>query len=148
MRDRTQARIEELAREDGCQQVDLERVEAGIELGLQTMAEMVAQQGDGSNAEQSEVPAAAAKCPAVGRVDAQSQESDQTIQESDQTIQESDQTIRESDHAAGESDQATGESHHNARGSDPEAPLNEVSAITELNAMRMLLTNHGESREN
>jgi len=32
--------------------------------------------------------------------------------------------------------------------SDPEAPLNEVSAITELNAMRMLLINQGESREN
>ncbi len=34
------------------------------------------------------------------------------------------------------------------RASDSEAPLNEVSAITELNAMRMLLTNDGESREN
>ncbi|MCH8082889.1 MAG: universal stress protein [Myxococcales bacterium] len=120
MRDRTQERIEELARQDGSQQVDLDRVEAGIELGLQTMAEMVAQQGDGSNPQQSEVPIAAAKCPAVGRVDAQSQERDE---------------------AARESDRAT-------RGGDPDAPLNEVSAITELNAMRMLLTNQGESREN
>jgi hypothetical protein len=127
MRDRTQARIEELARQDGSQQVDLDRVEAGIELGLQTMAEMVSQQDDGSNPQQSEVPIAAAKCPAVGRVDAQSRESDEAVRGSDRTIRESDRA---------------------ARGSDPEAPLNEVSPLTELNAMRMLLTNHGESREN
>ena len=141
MRDRTQARIEELARQDGSQQVDLDRVEAGIELGLQTMAEMVSQQGDGSNPQQSEVPIAAAKCPAVGRVDAEPRESDKTIRESDQAVRESDQGIRESDEGMRESDRA-------ARASDPEPPLNEVSAITELNAMRLLLTNNGASREN
>ena len=41
MRDRTQARVEELAEERGAEKVDLALVEAGIEVGLQQMKEMV-----------------------------------------------------------------------------------------------------------
>jgi hypothetical protein len=44
MRDRTQGRVEELAAERGAAVVDLELVEAGIELGRQAMAEMLAAQ--------------------------------------------------------------------------------------------------------
>ncbi len=104
MRDRTQARIEELAREDGSRQIDLERVEAGIELGLQMMAELVAQNdtesGEKSHADQKsdDEHAAAAQCPAARR--------------------------RVSDGDTG----------------DQKEPLNEVSTINELAAMRMLLT--------
>jgi nucleotide-binding universal stress UspA family protein len=104
MRDRTQARIEELAREDGSQQIDLERVEAGIELGLQMMAELVAQNdtesGEKSHANQKsdDERAVAAQCPAARR--------------------------RVSDGGTG----------------DQKEPLNEVSTINELAAMRMLLT--------
>ncbi|HEX9731795.1 MAG TPA: PCP reductase family protein [Thermoanaerobaculia bacterium] len=41
MRDRIQTRIEELAAERGAATVDLEHVEAGIEMGLQLMKEMI-----------------------------------------------------------------------------------------------------------
>ena len=105
MRDRTQARIEELARQHGDPQIELARVEEGIELGLQTMAELIAENGDGpesGNAEQSEQATAAAKCPAVGRTEIE------------------------------------------ARKSHREQPLNEVSQLTELAAIRMLL---GKQRE-
>ena len=109
MRDRTQARIEDLARLRGGQQIDLAGVEAGIELGLQTMAEMVAQQGDssGSAAEgtQREQGALAARCPAVAK------------------------------------------SGEDQRKEAREQPLNEVSQLTELSAMRMLLAQRGESGE-
>ena len=106
MRDRTQARIEELARQHEDTRIDLVRVEEGIELGLQTMAEQIAQNGDGAeDAEQSEHVAAAAKCPAVNRTEIEARES----------------------HA--------------------EQPLNEVSPMTELAAMRMLLTQQERSRE-
>ncbi|MEE2663488.1 MAG: universal stress protein [Myxococcota bacterium] len=102
MRDRTQARIEELARQHGDTRIDLVRVEEGVELGLQTMAEQIAQNGDGAeDAEQSEHVAAAAKCPAVNRTEIEARES----------------------HA--------------------EQPLNEVSELTELTAMRMLLSKQG-----
>jgi len=103
MRDRTQARIEELARQHGDAQIDLARVEEGIELGLQTMAELVAKTGDDSeNANQSEHATDAAKCPAVGRTEIDAQES------------------------------------YRAQ------PLNEVSQLTELAAIRMLLNKQGE----
>ena len=70
MRDRTQARIEELARERGSAQVDLKLVEAGIEIGLKTMAEMVEQQrADSEPAEQRSAEPAAARCPAVRATD-------------------------------------------------------------------------------
>jgi hypothetical protein len=110
MRDRTQARIEELAQQHGDQQIDLPRVEEGIELGLQSMAELIAEQGDGNeivnvNAEQSERAEAAAKCPAVGRTEAE------------------------------------------ARTSQPAPPLNEVSQLTELTALRLLLSKPGEPAE-
>ncbi len=105
MRERTQARIEELARERGSRQINLECVEAGIELGLKLMAEMVSQ-NDAQSGQQSgdENPPAAAKCPAV-------------LKRGSET-----------------------------RSSDGE-PLNEVSPINELAAMRMLLTQHPGSEE-
>jgi len=99
MRDRTQARIEELAQQHGDARVELLRVEEGIELGLQTMAEQVAQNTEAE--QQSENVAAAAKCPAVNRTEIEASES----------------------HA--------------------EQPLNEVSELTELTAMRMLLSKQG-----
>ena len=107
MRDRTQARIEELALQHGDKQIELARVEEGIELGLQTMAELVAAQADGQenvnlSAEQSEHTAKAAKCPAVGRTETEAYES------------------------------------------QPAQPLNEVSQLTELSAMRLLLTKQRE----
>ena len=43
MRERTQARVEELAQEQGSTQIDLECVEAGIELGMQLMADLISQ---------------------------------------------------------------------------------------------------------
>jgi len=66
MRERTQARIEELASEQGNAQIDLASVEAGIELGLQMMAEMVSQQSAEPEVSGAEEPAAA-RCPAAGR---------------------------------------------------------------------------------
>jgi hypothetical protein len=104
MRDRTQARIEELARERGSRQIDLERVEAGIELGLQMMTEMVSQQGAESGEERRDEPAAAAQCPAARRRDSEAR-------------------------------------------NNLEEPLNEVSPMTELAAMRMLLTQQESSEE-
>ena len=105
MRDRTQARIEELAGEQESRQIDLARVEAGIDLGLQMMAEMVASQGEDAEPERLEEPAsAAAQCPAVrGKI----------------------------------SEPQSGER---------EEPLNEVSLINELAAMRMLLSEKGPSQ--
>jgi hypothetical protein len=50
MRDRTQARVEELAAECGAGTVDLELVEAGIAIGVQAMAEMIAEQEAGQQA--------------------------------------------------------------------------------------------------
>jgi nucleotide-binding universal stress UspA family protein len=47
MRDRTQARVEELAAERSAGTIDLALVEAGIEIGVQAMAEMIAQQEAG-----------------------------------------------------------------------------------------------------
>jgi hypothetical protein len=111
MRDRTQARIEELAQRHGSQQVDLAGVEAGIELGLQTMAEMVAQEGEasefGSKTDETrrEQTALAGRCPAIAQ--------------------------------AGE----------DLPRDSQEQPLNEVSQLAELTAMRMLLTQQGESGE-
>ena len=111
MRDRTQARVEELAQLHGSQQIDLARVEAGVELGLQTMAEMVAQNGDGTasgseaDPTQREQAAIAGQCPAIARTA---------------------EILRET---------------------SQEQPLNEVSALTELTAMRMLLTKQEESKE-
>jgi nucleotide-binding universal stress UspA family protein len=105
MRDRTQARIEELARQQGSRQIDLERVEAGIEVGLQMMAEMISQQRTDSDRERRGQPVAAARCPA-----------------------------------------ARGRESGAGNGSQQEA-LNEVRPITELAAVRMLLTEEGESGE-
>ena len=48
MRDRTQGRIEELAEERGAEKVDLALVEAGIEIGLKLMKEMVQTYGGAS----------------------------------------------------------------------------------------------------
>ncbi len=102
MRDRTQARIEELAQQQGSQQIDLERVEAGIELGLNMMAEIVSQHSANSDPKREDQAAAAAQCPAGRRRDSEAQHSSQ------------------------------------------EEPLNEVRPITELAAVRMLLTEEGE----
>ena len=105
MRDRTQERIEELAREQGSRQIDLEGVEAGIERGLQMMAEMVSQNDAEAGEERRDEGDAAAQCPATSR--------------------------RQSE----------------ARSSNRDAPLNEVSPMTELAAMRMLLTQQEDSEE-
>ena len=104
MRDRTQARIEELAREAAGGEIDLPRVEAGVELGLQMMAEMVSQNGVDSENERGDERAAAAQCPA-----AQKRESEAS---------------------------STGDE-----------PLNEVSPMNELAAMRLLLTQQEGSGE-
>ena len=102
MRDRTQSRIEELALQEGSQQVDLARVESGIDLGLQTMAELVAQEGEETGSSVDEMPneqtELAAKCPAIARTDTSSNQNSQA------------------------------------------QPLNEVSELTELAALRMLVT--------
>ncbi|MBI2215052.1 MAG: universal stress protein [Acidobacteria bacterium] len=95
MRNRTQDRIEELAREKGCQQIDLAQVEAGIEMGLKMMAEMIAKQNGAAPVEHREEQVAEGKCPAAQEF-------------------------------------AANVSHD-------EEPLNEVSAMNELKAMRMLL---------
>ncbi len=105
MRDRTQARIEELAQETGSRQIDLERVEAGIDLGLQMMAEMVAQNDADSGEERRDESTAAAQCPVARRRDSE------------------------------------------ARDSNREQPLNEVSPVNELAAMRMLVTQQEGSEE-
>jgi hypothetical protein len=110
MRDRTQARIEALTESSDGQRIDLACVEAGISLGLETMAEWVAQNDGTESASQSdptqdEHTAQAARCPAVAR---------------------SGEQLRRDGH---------------------EQPLNEVSQLTELAAMRMLLTEETESRE-
>ena len=104
MRDRNQARVEKLAQERGRRQINLEQVEAGIELGLKMMAEMVSQQRADSDSSFEEA-AAAARCPAVRGHDSETPSRNQ------------------------------------------EEPLNEVSQVNELAAMRMLLTKQGESRE-
>lgn len=107
MRDRTQARIEELAQPQESERIDLARVEAGIDLGLQTMAELVAGDGDESTSGAAQTPneqiAQAAQCPAIARTD------------------------------------------KNPPPKSPRHPLNEVSQMTELAAMRMLLTEQEES---
>ncbi len=105
MRERTQARIEELARERGSRKIDLDCVEVGIELGLDLMAEMVSQDAEVSPEERLDERAEAGQCPAVSR------------------------------HAS------------EARSGDHSAPLNEVSPVTELAAIRMLLTRREESGE-
>jgi nucleotide-binding universal stress UspA family protein len=92
MRDRTQARIEELTRQQGIRQIDLERVEAGIELGLQMMTEMVAQ-NEADAGQKLPAEAAPAQCPAA---------------------------IKRESNSDGK-------------------PLNEVSQVNELAAVRMLL---------
>ena len=60
------------------QQIDLAQVEAGIEIGLKMMAEMIAQQNAGSppaeHAAHAEQPAAEAKCPAVEQIASSSEE--------------------------------------------------------------------------
>ena len=105
MRDRTQARIEELAREQGRRQIDLALVEGGIEMGLQMMAEMVsAQRAESDRARRDEL-AAAARCPAARRLDSAATRDGQ------------------------------------------QEPLNEVRPITELSAVRMLLSEEGGSGE-
>ena len=103
MRERTQARIEELARERRSRRIDLECVEAGVELGLTLMAEMVAQNDADAARQSGDEPDAAAKCPAV---------------------------LKRSEAS-----------------SDDRQPLNEVSSMTELAAMRMLLTKQDGSDE-
>jgi nucleotide-binding universal stress UspA family protein len=105
MRNRTQDRIEELAREQGCQKIELAQVEAGIELGLKMMAEMIAQQNASSEPKHLDEPVAEAECPAT----------------------------RERDVASSTS--------HDAE------PLNEVSAMNELKAMRLLLADEQKTEE-
>ena len=105
MRDRTQARIEELARERGGRQIDLEQVEAGVELGLKMMVEMVSEQNAGSDPERREAPVVAPECPAARERAFESKTS-----------------------------------HH-------EEPLNEVSQMSELAAVRMLLIEKRDAGE-
>ena len=105
MRERTQARIEELARGQGLRQIDLACVEAGVELGLELMAEMVSQNAGDTDAERREASTAAGQCPAVRSRSAE------------------------------------------AHDGDAPAVLNEVSPVTELAAIRMLLTPQEQSGE-
>ncbi len=104
MRDRTQARIEELAGAKESGQIDLARVEEGIELGLQMMAEMVSSQGADAKSESGDA-STAAQCPAVR------------------------------------------EKASEPRTDEREKPLNEVSPLDELSAMRMLLSKKESPRE-
>ncbi len=105
MRDRTQGRIEELARQQGGGLIDLERVEAGIELGLQMMSEMVAQNDAKSGQEREVQGIAAARCPVVTRRDS-------------------------------------------GRSGNRGEPLNEVTPVNELAAIRMLLAQQEGPGEN
>ncbi len=109
MRSGTQGRIEGLAQERKLQEIDLGLVEAGIELGLKIMAEMVAESGARADAAEqvgNDAQPAAARCPAVKEKAAELPP---------------------------------------PHGSSP--PLNEVSPLGELDAMRMLLTQSGDSPE-
>ena len=75
MRDRTQDRIEKLAAERGAEKIDLELVEAGIEIGLQLMKEMVGAYAGQKPASPSAQTAAeepqAAECPVPASEQAQ-----------------------------------------------------------------------------
>ena len=62
MRDRTQTRIEELAAERGAATIELEHVEAGIEIGLKLMKEMISTYG-GASPEMKTAEAPKAECP-------------------------------------------------------------------------------------
>ena len=65
MRDRTQARVEELAADRGASEITLELVEAGIEIGLQLMKEMISGYGGQAPASEKKPDAGeqAAECP-------------------------------------------------------------------------------------
>jgi len=69
MRERTQGRIEELAKERQLREIDLGLVETGIELGLDMMAEMVSESRARTDTATRVVPdetaSEAARCPAV-----------------------------------------------------------------------------------
>jgi hypothetical protein len=101
MRDRTQARVEELAHERGIGRVDLECVEAGIAFGRQLMEQMITEHRAGSEPARREESARSASA-----------------------------------HGSETQPRSTG----------PDQPLNEVRPISELAALRMLLTEpSGES---
>jgi nucleotide-binding universal stress UspA family protein len=110
MRDRTQGRIEELAGERQCREIDLGLVETGIELGLEMMADMVAESRPRADAAsekaRGELPPEGARCPAVQEKVAKKAQPGPQL-----------------------------------------APLNEVSRLGELDAMRMLLTRNQDSPE-
>ena len=110
MRDRTQGRIEELAEERQCREIDLGLVETGIELGLEMMADMVAESRPRADAAsekaRGELPPEGARCPAVQEKVAKKAQPGPQL-----------------------------------------APLNEVSRLGELDAMRMLLTRNQDSPE-
>ena len=74
MRDGTQTRIEELAREQGRRRIDRALVEAGIERGLELMAEMISQQGANPDPARRDEAAAASRCPAARRRGAESRD--------------------------------------------------------------------------
>jgi len=66
MRNKTQERIEDLARERAATQIDLALVEDGIELGKKMMAEMIATyNGPGASPVVSKAPEAGSPAPAI-----------------------------------------------------------------------------------
>ena len=106
MRDRTQARVEELAEERGAEKVDLALVEAGIEVGLQQMKEMVG----GASPEMKAHDAAA-------KGDSEAQECPV-------------------DHEAEAASASAGNGKGNASAEGWKPALNEVSVITEMERRR------------
>jgi len=81
MRERTQGRIETLARERQVEEIDLDLVETGIEMGLEMMAEMVSESRTGADAATAVLPdettSEAARCPAIQAEVAKAQPSKQ-----------------------------------------------------------------------
>jgi nucleotide-binding universal stress UspA family protein len=113
MRDRTQTRIEELAEERGADRVDLALVEAGIEIGLQMMKEMVSTFG-GASPEMASHDTGAAEATA-----------------GETTVEQAQKCPAAAEHGA-EAAQANGNGHR-------KQALNEVSVLSEMEKRRQEL---------
>ncbi|MEE8523008.1 MAG: universal stress protein [Thermoanaerobaculia bacterium] len=121
MRDRTQARVEELAEERGADKVDLALVEAGIEVGLEMMKEMVATYGGGS--------------PEMASHDAKAADSTQETKANGTTVEQAQKCPAAAEH---EAQAAEGNGHSNGNGHRKQA-LNEVSVLSEMDKRRQEL---------
>ncbi len=140
MRDRTQTRIEELAEERGVDKVDLALVEAGIEIGLNMMKEMITTYGGASlemashDAEALEAKAGettveeAQKCPAHAEHGA-----------GETTVEEAQKCPAHAEHGA-EATKGNGNGHKSANGNGHgKTALNEISVLSEMEKRRQEL---------